>query len=432
MKTVWGNIDKTEDKIVRVDWPIPEDTANPMEQVSLINQLLPSLSILQLSDVWLKTKKTYKGKAGKVLVVWEDERSIEFGEWWGWGWGWCNVDPITLTYAPLVNVNLWINVNYILTLTWDCILNLSNIVPWCVYQFLIIQDSVWWHSLSFSQTMIFAEWYIQNLSPWNISKLIIDNINWMYFASIESFGNSSVWRNAWIWWHQGQWVISLSADWINWYSIADKNLGATTVYTSWATFSEANCGKFYQWWNNYWFPFTGAVTTTWPTQIDASAYWPWNYYSSSTFITTYVDQWRDSSKNPNLWWWSIGSVTATQWPCQSWWHIPSPNEWARVVWVGLSLGAWSETDWWIINMLKIPSQWYMRYLWDWDVQTDSRIRFYTNMLASDWDWQVLNITNSSLWYYDTKTSYGLFLRPFKNSPFIPWSWWTMSWWTQLF
>ena len=35
-------------------------------------------------------------------------------------------------------------------------------------------------------------------------------------------------------------------------TMADKNLWATTVYNNWDALSEANCGKFYQWWNNGW------------------------------------------------------------------------------------------------------------------------------------------------------------------------------------
>ena len=286
MKTAWGNIDKTEDKIVRVDWPIPEDTANPMEQVSLINQLLPSLSILQLSDVWLKTKKTFKGKAGKALVVWEDERSIEFGEW-----GWWNVTPITLTYAANLAVDLWTNLNYILTLTWDCTLTLINIQPWCVYQFLIIQDNVWWHILNIAHTCYYQDWYNQDTTANSHSKLIVDKVNDEYYVSISKYEQrianitwedydwttlatstvaywdtpvytwptptrawyTFVWWTPtpwavfwdityvatyeqwivwlpWIFWNQNDWLISISSDWSTSLTMQDKNVWATQVF----------------------------------------------------------------------------------------------------------------------------------------------------------------------------------------------------------
>ena len=100
------------------------------------------------------------------------------------------------------------------------------------------------------------------------------------------------------------WLISISGDGTTRYTIADKNLWATQVWNNWDTPSEANCGKYYQRWNNYWFPRSWSVTTS-STQVDASSYWPWNYYSSSTFI---IGSWRDSSGNWNLWWWVDGNV----------------------------------------------------------------------------------------------------------------------------
>lgn len=423
MKTPWGNIGKintTEDKIVRVDATESELDSNPVQQVLGINELLPQLSILQLSDVWLKTKKTFKGKAGKALVVWEDERSIEFGEWWG-GWGWCNVDPITLTYAPVVNVDLWINVNYVITLTWDCIINLWNIVPWCVYQFLVIQDSVWGHSLSFGQPVIYSDWYLQNLSPWNISKVIVDNINWQYFASIQSFGEASIWRNAWVRWNSSEGVISVSADWITWYTIADKNLWATSVYTSWATLSETNCGKFYQWWNNYWFPYWTSQTWT-NTHPNSDSYWPWNYYNSNwTFIGYY--NWT----NIDMWWWDTNTNASKQWPCDSWWHIPTQLEFAKVFSACLSLWI-SELE--VVNYLKIPKCWMLDYDWEYLNNNTANIYFSDWTINTRVEW--FTFYSWTYIYWNTRSFYWYSIRPFKNTTLIPWSWGSYAWWTKLF
>lgn len=429
MKTQWGNIGKvnnTEDKIVRVEWTMLEDATYIKENILWVTSMLPPLSILQLSDV--APQKTFKWNAGKALVVSSNERWIEFGNaWWGWG---CDVDPVTLTYAPLIDVSLWIKVNYILTLSWDCVLNLSDIEPWCVYQFLIIQDATWWHTISFSQQVIYSEWYIQNLSPWNISKLIVDYINWQYFVSIESFGNSSVWRNAWIWWNQSQWVISISADWIRWYSIADKNLWATSVFNTWDTQSETNSWKFFQRWNNYWFPYTGATSTS-ATQVDASAYWPWNYYSSSTFITW--ENW-DSSNNTNLWWWDTWTTTATQWPCPTWYHIPSTQERAQVMWAWLSLWARSTTNLWMIPLLKIPES-GGNLNWSWTAVLWSFCYRTNEATTPDEYWseyRYITFSQYNINYSSTDDNRWYYIRPFKNSPLIPWSWWTLQWWTQLF
>ena len=55
----------------------------------------------------------------------------------------------------------------------------------------------------------------------------------------------------WIYYNENLWLISYSVDWQNWITIADKNLWATQVYNYWDVMTEANCWKFYQWWNNY-------------------------------------------------------------------------------------------------------------------------------------------------------------------------------------
>ena len=119
----------------------------------------------------------------------------------------------------------------------------------------------------------------------------------LYWTSIEA---------GWIFWSSADWLISLSSDWQTWITIADKNLGATTVWNSGDTVSESNSGWYFQWGNNYMFPFTWSVTTS-STQVDASNYWPWNYYSSSTFIT-WSTNW-SSVQNDDLWWWVTWVVT---------------------------------------------------------------------------------------------------------------------------
>ena len=101
--------------------------------------------------------------------------------------------------------------------------------------------------------------------------------------------------------------VTPDSDDTNWITIADKNLWATTVYNG-DTLSQANCWNYYQWWNNYGFPRTWTVTKS-STKVDASNYWPWNRYSSSTFITVSASPYDWSSvQNDNLWWW-VGLAT---------------------------------------------------------------------------------------------------------------------------
>lgn len=116
--------------------------------------------------------------------------------------------------------------------------------------------------------------------------------------------------SAWIYHNSTLWLISISSDWTNWITLKDKNEWATTVWNYWDTLSAANVWNVYQRGNNYWFPRTWTITTS-NTQVDASNYWPWNYYSSSTFITT--TPYRDSSQNRNLRWWVTWIVVHPNW-----------------------------------------------------------------------------------------------------------------------
>lgn len=114
------------------------------------------------------------------------------------------------------------------------------------------------------------------------------------------YDGTSIAAWAWVFHNATLWLISVSWDGTTRITIQDKNLGATQVYNSGDTLSEANSWWYFQRWNNFMFPFTWATTTS-STQVDWSGYWPWNYYSNSTFITWY--DW-SSVTNANLWWWT--------------------------------------------------------------------------------------------------------------------------------
>ena len=121
---------------------------------------------------------------------------------------------------------------------------------------------------------------------------------------------SSVASGAGIFYNATLWLISISSDWTTWYTIADKNLWATTVYNRGDTRSQANCGNRFQWWNCYWFNWSWETVDS-TTPVDTTGYWPWNYYYSDVFMGTPSDwSWDWSSPgNRNLWWWDNPSWT---------------------------------------------------------------------------------------------------------------------------
>ena len=176
------------------------------------------------------------------------------------------------------------------------------------------------------------------------------------------------WELTWIYHNTTLWIISISSDWQNWITISDKNLWATTVWNRWDTLSEANCGWYFQWGNNYMFPFTWSVNTSW-SQVDASNYWPWNYYSSSTFIT-WNQRW-DTTDNWNLRWWVTNWTRwypdmKLHWAIQTF-HRERPYEWKP----------------WVSTIAYYKFEWDAKdYSWNSHNLTTNNVTFVTNSWIS--------------------------------------------------
>ena len=221
---------------------------------------------------------------------------------------------------------------------------------------------------------------------------------------------------AWIYHNATLWLISLSSDWENWITIADKNLWATSTDTS----STDSYWYYYQWGNNYWFPTTWSVTTS-SSQVNVSTYWPNNYYSSSTFITS--DTW-DSSNNANLWGDTTNTSVARKWPCDTWYHIASLSEMQSLIDLWIAMWAWTSTGisaisskillplWWSRSATSWSAyeQWTMAYYWT-STPTNSSGSEYTRAIVLDsiFSWSVGTIWKCYWWM----------IRPFKNEAVIP-------------
>lgn len=226
----------------------------------------------------------------------------------------------------------------------------------------------------------------------------------------------------WIYHNPDLWLISLSYDWENRATIADKNLWATQVYNDWDTLTKANCWKMYQWWNNYWFDWNDVNSlTTSTTQVDASQYWPWNYYESSTFIisTSNPYDW-DSSNNLDLWWWPNGTNEDRQWPCSTWFHIPTPQE-CENLWDVHAQHFWFSKREFRLYM-KLPCAWLYKYDWTTD-EINMYWDYWTCCKKNDWTsyMSALYVAQNSNTYttYSEKQACALSIRPFKNEPVQP-------------
>ena len=213
--------------------------------------------------------------------------------------------------------SLWINdvsfMNYIkLPHTWVISKSWTWIESsWTYY--------VWW---ACNQNSNFC-WLIQlSWTPWNTSWVnrriwwsVTEKTNWSPVRPIKDtpikpddswviiYDWSSIAEWAWIFWNQSLWLITVSSDWNSWWTIADKNLWATTVWNPWDAINDNNRWLMYQYWNNHWFSYSAqSKIVSWP--IDVTWYWPWNRYDSDTFVTATYNwssaQW--STEAANLWW----------------------------------------------------------------------------------------------------------------------------------
>lgn len=213
------------------------------------------------------------------------------------------------------------------------------------------------------------------------------------------------------------WLISVSADWINWFTIADKNLWASVVYNDWDILSESNCGWFFQRWNNYIFPYSWVITNTSTNQVDTTWYWPWNYYSSSTWILqTY--QWFNPD-NYNLWGRETWTHAAMQWPCANWFYVPSSDDITNFSTIIQSLWLW--LTWQTFKTyFKYPYGWDRdvnwvsnAWVWWWYRKCEPRhgdIRFVSYYRIFNWGSVMNSFETPSKWHQ---------IRPFKDIPVIP-------------
>ena len=317
-------------------------------------------------------------------------------------------------------------------------------------------DGVWWYYASSVEesdgkcwAFLFNESTIRWYSP-SLLKCLGTSIR-LFKNVVEipdsswttEYYNSNTW--GWIYWNQSLGLISISPDGLYWLTMEDKNLGATQVWNVWDTLSEANCGKYYQWWNTYGFPwiwnpgigsitsYYGYINTTWYS-------WTNPYYSmifawpSSYIVNT---DWQEPH-NSNIWWWKVSITQGTKWISilPSGTHIPTLIEWKNLI--AMCDGFWGRnwTDKCASEYLKLPPTWHhYSGSTDWyDVGT----RWY--YLFSSIDTNYYEYPLSTVSWFRTKpwrqqeswiatTTFEpcswAFIRPFTDTPVVPDTSWTV-------
>lgn len=237
-------------------------------------------------------------------------------------------------------------------------------------------------------------------------------LNMIYWATW--WGGTPI-ATPWIYWDENSWVISFqTSDGVG-ISIADKDLWATVVLGEW---------ELHQWGNNYWFAYGVDPVNTSSTLVDASAYWPWNYYSSSTFILA-SENW-DSTVNNNLRWWTTDTYEARRWPCWQGWHIPSLADFTTLV-NAINSITWSVNWTKIKNYCKLKEmqqisgstwEWATAWWWSWILSSDVILvsgKYRQRLLYVSWNTYDTyeNFAKSNWWQY----------RPFSNTFIQPMDTW---------
>jgi hypothetical protein len=155
--------------------------------------------------------------------------------------------------------------------------------------------------------------------------------------------------------------------------------------------------------------------TTSTTKVDASGYWPENYYSSDTFIKMYYDDWANP-QNDNLWWWIVWTEYARQGPCPSGWHIPNEDERNTVInlFTTIRPSAHTWTDFSVA--LKLPFANY-RYMSTAKIGVSNNGEYWTT--STYYPTTSKNAKNLRMWgnmvVSNESRAMGLPIRPFKNT-----------------
>lgn len=215
----------------------------------------------------------------------------------------------------------------------------------------------------------------------------------------------------WIYRNEADWLISLSSDGSTRYTIADKNLWATSTDTT----SSDSYGYYYQWGNNYGFSNSWSVTTSY-SSVNASSYWPNNPYSDSTFRL--LENWEKSNNN-NLWGDATDTLVARKWPCSDGYHVPTRTETTAII--NLCTWLWiSSTN--IRTYIKLPFNWRRHY--DGNVYDQwSRGNYWTSSTYwSGSSYSSYRLSAYSWWISDGGAYWWgswYWVRPFKNEAVQP-------------
>lgn len=145
---------------------------------------------------------------------------------------------------------------------------------------------------------------------------------------------------AWIFHNVEEGTFTVS-DWFYSYTFMDKNLWANVAWTG-----EDSYWCFFQWWNDYCFPWNWEIEKSSKKLENPEIYWPDNHLNNPIFITpktkninTSRDYWVNDEHNDDLRWWALNEWKLIheepdfrRWPCPEWYHVPTYDELRGMLW----------------------------------------------------------------------------------------------------
>jgi len=283
---------------------------------------------------------------------------------------WTNIPKTSVTNTQTG----WLDAKFIIY-TWSINNNSTNLQK--INAIVTIQKAYNWTSLAKNSTY-------KNILNTKSTKKTIDLSNTLILKTQEKQKISlKTVADCWTWIWPNPWdIIYWTVDWTDnllmcwddiilckwtWTWIVLQACNAWAV-SSFAWTGTDTYGKYYQWWNNWW-TLSWDIVTSSTTLVDATGYWPGNYYNNPTFILWAGNppDWQLWTINNNLWWDVTNTNEARRWPCNIWYHVPTWDEWVEV----LTVWPWDYNSDYnlMVNALKMPKAWSRRTAnsipWQW-------------------------------------------------------------------
>lgn len=242
-------------------------------------------------------------------------------------------------------------------------------------------------------------------NPWNPS---VQDTPWTQSASWDCTYKCKKWFT-WVGcdtllvWVIEDWDDLIVNDGTNTITISNKNIWALDVWTG-----STSYWYYFQWWRN----------DTW-----------WTSWSSGTKYDWQVPQVNDA------WWWLNDTATTTapytsarQWPCPNEYHVPSTEEWARLIKIWFKTKqkecdviVWSNCSWiWDASFdnfqseLKIPQAGLRHRNGGWTIEEDTNAYYWPSSYSGNYAYYMYFDSDAIRPQYYTHRAYGFPIRCFKN------------------